>query len=264
MQGQESFGRRAGRVLVRFFVFVLVVGLAGAVLVLLSQLNSRTFLLQREGDRLLVHRGRLFPYGTIPYSPSDPRLADAYAPLPVAGATPGGVVGQRFEDRESLDRALFQLLSARAEPLIEAETREAQQQALAYLRRAQLLNGITTEQRRELDKLLADAAFFQGKVKLDDARRLIAEAMTQLRLAADSENKHTRSANRILAEVGAATRRLEEALRVSVYATGDEESLPPQAEPSESATPSAPPEVSPAGATDAGNAERAVEDAGTP
>lgn len=221
MQTQDSFGRRAGRTLVRLIIGALLIGLIGVVVVLLSQLNAKTYVLERDGDRLVVRRGRLFPYGTLPFTPSDPRLADAYAPLPVAGAIPGGVVGEMFSDREELDRALFELLAARSQALIASEAREAQQQAISYLRRAQLLAGITSEQRRQLEKLLADAAYFQGRMKLDDARRLIAEAMTQLRLAADSDNLHSKNAHHMLSTVGPASRALEEALRRAVYVLGE-------------------------------------------
>lgn len=250
MQTQDSFGRRAGRALFRLFVAALLLALTGAVVVLLSQLNAKKYVLERDGDRLIVRRGRLFPYGTLPFTPSDPRLADAYAPLPVAGAIPGGVVGETFSDREDLDRALFELLAARSQALIASEEREAQQQAIAYLRRAQLLAGITTEQRHQLEELLADAAYFQGRMKLDDARRLVAEAMTQLRLAADSDNLHSKKAHQMVSTVGAASAALEEALRRAVYLLGDTPESTEPADPApatqDGAAPAEPPPAEPA------------------
>lgn len=231
----------------RLFLSLLFLGLVGALVVLLSQLNSRTYAIKQDGNQLVVHRGRLLPFGTMPFNPSDPRLADAYAPLPVAGQLPSGVVGERFGDREELDRALFQLLAMRAGPLIQSEEREAQLQGLTYLRRAQLLSAITTEQRRALEKLLADAAYFQARLKLDDARRLIAEAMTQLRLAADSDRPQAKNANQMLSVVGPASRQLEEALRRAVYALGEAPPTPVDQMPEEPATEESDAGVSPEG-----------------
>jgi hypothetical protein len=81
----------------------------------------------------------------------------------------------------------------------------------------QKLGGITDEQRKTLRSLEAEVAFFQARTRLDQARRDIAEAVTQLRLAADSGGRHARAAHRMLGAVEAAGRALEEALRRAVY-----------------------------------------------
>jgi hypothetical protein len=96
----------------------------------------------------------------------------------------------------------------------------------------QKLGGITDEQRKTLRGLEAEVAFFQARSRLDQARRDVAEAMTQLRIAADSGGRHARAAHRMLGAVEAPAGALEEALRRAVYtldSDGQEGSTPGQA-----------------------------------
>src|SRR5262249_41594549 len=82
--GTNLFNRRRGLpggVVTRLLVVLAVLGLGGVVVVLLSQLNARTYRLLAENDRLVVMKGRLFPFGFDAYRPADPTLADAYAPV---------------------------------------------------------------------------------------------------------------------------------------------------------------------------------------
>ena len=85
------------------------------------------------------------------------------------------------------------------------------------MRRAEKLSGITEEQQRTLRRIQGEAAFYQARYRLDEARRLTAEAMVQLRLAAESPNQNARAANQMLVEVGPAARALEESLRRAVH-----------------------------------------------
>ncbi|RKG65303.1 IF-2 protein, partial [Corallococcus terminator] len=91
------------------------------------------------------------------------------------------------------------------------------ERGLYYLRRAEKLAGITEEQRRSLQSMLTDVAFYQARQKLEDARRLVSEGLAQLKLASETENRHARSANQMLSTVGPAARDLEEALRRAVH-----------------------------------------------
>jgi hypothetical protein len=217
VQSQDTFGRRATRAFTRLLVTLVVLGLGGVVVVLLSQLNARTFRVEQQEEQLVVMKGRLLPWGHVRFAPGDPRLADAYAPLPSEGQAPANLVGPRFEDREELDRALFEVLTQRGSARIQSDEPRLQQEGLTYLRRAELLSGITDEQRRALKALQADAAFFQARSQLEDARKLVAEAMVQLRLAAESSSRNARAANQMLSAVGPEARALEEALRRSVH-----------------------------------------------
>ena len=216
-QNPQPFGQRAKTALVRLIVVVLLLALAGAVVVLLSRLNARTYSIEQRGQELVVLKGRNLPFGAAPYLPSDPRLVDAYAPIPFEGVAPDSLVGVTFEDREALDRALFEVLIDRAELRITSEDTREQEEALQAMRRAEKLNGITEEQQLSLRRVQAEAAFYQARYRLDEARRLTAEAMVQLRLAAESSTQNARAANQMLAEVSPAARALEEALRRAVH-----------------------------------------------
>jgi hypothetical protein len=213
----DSLGRRAGRAFTRLVVTLVVLGLIGAVGFLLSQLNARTFTLQQQDGKLLVMKGRMLPMGSEPYRPSEPALAAAYAPFDLLGGTAAGLEGARFEERDAMDRALFQLLEGLARPRLVSDDSAALSQGLVALGRMQKLGGITDEQRKTLRSLESEVAFFQARTRLDQARRDIAEAVSQLRISADSGTRHARAAHRMLAAVEPAATALEEALRRAVY-----------------------------------------------
>jgi len=213
----DSLSRRAGRAFTRLVVTLLVLGLLGAVGFLLSQLNARTFTLQTQDGKLLVMKGRMLPLGSEPYRPSEPALAAAYAPIDLLGGTAAGLEGARFDERDAMDRALFQFLEGLARPRLVSDDPVVLSQGLVTLARMQKLGGITDEQRKTLRSLESEVAFFQARTRLDQARRDIGEAVTQLRLAADSGTRHARAAHRMLAAVEPAAAVLEDALRRAVY-----------------------------------------------
>ncbi|MBZ4419003.1 IF-2 protein [Myxococcus sp. RHSTA-1-4] len=245
--GQQGFGYRAKRTFTRLLVFTLILGLGGLVVFFRSQLNARTFTLALMDGQLVVMKGRNAPAGALPYRPGDPRLADAYAPIAVEGQDVTALVQRSFTERDELDRALFPLLEALARPRIASDEPARVDQGLYYLRRAEKLSGITEEQRLTLQKLMTDVAYYQARQKLEDARRLVSDALTQLRLAAESESRHARSANQMLSTVSPAARDLEEALRRAVHTlSGPQEAPRPAPE-----APVAPPPA-PAGGTPEG------------
>ena len=213
----DSLGRRAGRAFTRLVVTLVVLGLIGVVGLLLSQLNARTFTLQTQDGKLLVMKGRMLPLGSEPYRPSEPALAAAYAPIDLLGGTAAGLEGARFDERDAMDRALFQFLEGLARPRLVSDDPVVLSQGLVTLARMQKLGGITDEQRKTLRSLESEVAFFQARTRLDQARRDIGEAVTQLRLAADSGTRHARAAHRMLAAVEPAASALEDALRRAVY-----------------------------------------------
>ncbi|HVP61736.1 MAG TPA: IF-2 protein [Myxococcaceae bacterium] len=213
----DSFGRRAGRAFTRLVVTLLVLALLGTVGFLLSRLNARTFTVQQQDGKLLVLKGRMLPLGTEPYRPPDPVLAAAYAPIDLLGGSAAGLDGAKFDERDALDRALFQFLEGLARPRLVSDDPAVLSQGLGVLGRMEKLGGITDEQRRTLRSLESEVAFFQARTRLDQARRDIAEAVTQLRLAADSGGRHARPAHRMLSVVEPSAAALEEALRRAVY-----------------------------------------------
>ncbi|ADO73599.1 hypothetical protein [Stigmatella aurantiaca] len=214
---QQGFGYRAKRTFTRVMVTALVLGMGGVVVVLLSQLNARTFTLDLSNGQLVVMKGRMMPAGAVPYRPGEAGLADTYAPIPVENHDVSALLTQRFSEREELDRALFQLLEALARPRIASDEPERIERGVYYLRRAERLTGLSAEQRTTLKSLQAEVAYYQARQKMEDARKLISEALAQLRLAAESNNRHSRSANQMLTVVSPATTALEAALRAAVH-----------------------------------------------
>jgi hypothetical protein len=241
---QQGFGYRAKRTFTRVMVVVLILAMGAAVLFLLSQLNARTFTVDLSNGQLVVMKGRMLPAGAAPYRPGDAALADTYAPIPVEGQDVSTLLAQRFSEREELDRALFQLLEALARPRIASDEPERIERGVYYLRRAERFSGLSQEQRATLKGLQAEVAYYQARQKLEDARKLIAEALGQLRLAAESNNRHARNANQMLTVVSPPSAALEAALRQAVHTL----SAPrPQEEPPPGPAPAPTPSPAPSG-----------------
>lgn len=239
----DSFGIRAKRTFTRLVVVLVILGLAGVAAVLLSQLNSRTWTLGQEAGALVVMKGRMLPMGAEPFRPSDPALADAYAPIPLEGQPVGTLLERKFSDRDELDRALFELLERLAMERITSNDPRELERGLYFVRRAERLSGITEEQRTVLKKLQAEVSFYLARTKLDDARKLIAEGMAQLKLAADSQSRNARAAHQMIAEVEPVAQNLEEALRRAVHSIS--EAPPPRSAPETNAAPDRPAEGTP-------------------
>src|SRR5262249_24191721 len=235
---QRPLIRRTTSALTRFVVVLLILALGGAVVFLISQLNARTFRVEVIDGNLTVVKGRMFPVLTEPYTPADAAMKDAYTPIPLEGTGIGGLAEQRFNDRDDLDRALFDVLARLATPRINSDDPQALERGVYYLRRAERLSGLSEEQRLALKGMQTDVAYYLARSKLDDARRQIAEALTQLKIAAGVQNRHTRSANQMISEVEPAASALEEALRLAVHSL----SSPAASEPA--ASPSPPPSTS--------------------
>ncbi|HEX8440450.1 IF-2 protein [Archangium sp.] len=245
-QRQQSFGRRATSAFTRLLVILLILGLGGAVVFLLSQLNARTFTLAQENGHLVVMKGRMLPTGSVPYRPGDARQADTYAPIPLEGRDVSSLLEQKFTERDELDRALFPVLEGLSKSRVDSDKPEQLEKGLYYLRRAELLSGLSEEQRRTLETMKADVAFFQARQKLEEARRDVTEALTQLKLAAESRNRNTQRANQLLGTVGPAAQSLEKALRAVDASLGGSElpsetPRPPPAPEGQPAAPQPPP-----------------------
>jgi len=245
MDNQRTFGQRTKSALMRFLIFIVVLFLAGAVVWLLSRLNARTFAVVVVDNQLVVMKGLPFPIGMEVYRPSDALQKEAYAPIPLEGTSVGRLVEERFSDREELDRALFDVVARIASVRIASDDPLALQRGLNFLRRAQKLSGLSEEQRVTLKSLETDVAFYLARAKLDDARRSIAEAMAQLKIAAGAQNRHARSANQMMSEVQPQANALEEALRRAVHTLSAPATGSPSAEPTLlPAVPPRPPDAS--------------------
>lgn len=217
MNQTDSFGAKATRALVRLVTFLIVLAILGVVGFLLAELNSRSFTVVEEEGRLVVHKGRNLPVGMEPFKPSDPFLADTYAPIPIEGPVPGSILQTRFRDRDELDRALFEVLEQQAQPRVVSDDPATLEKGLYALRRAERLTGLTSGQKESLKRMQIDVSYFQARLKLDEARRNIGEAMALLKIAAGSQNNHARSASAMMTAIEPQTKALEDALRTAVH-----------------------------------------------
>lgn len=234
----SSFGQRATTAFRRLVVTLLILGLAGAVGFLLSQLNARTYTLEQSEGKLRVMKGRMLPFGVEPYRPSDAALADTYAPIDLFGHPAGKIVEAKFTERDELDRALFELLETLARPRVTSDDPHELEQGITSLRRMERLTGATQEQKKTLMSLEAEIAYYRARLRLDDARRALGEALVQLKIAADSPSHNARSAHQMVLEVEGPTKALEEALRRAVHlisTPAPESAVPVPATPAEDA-----------------------------
>jgi hypothetical protein len=163
---------------VRLVLWTLVLlALAAAVVYLLSDLNRHRFRLTVVDGALVIEQGRFLPAGYEIFNPEAADLKSAYAPLPLP-AVGQSVPSEIFTDRVDLDRALFALLSGWIRERLVTKTDADTNLAATYVRRAELLPGLSVEQRQELRRLRADLAYGEGS-------RLVAETLNQLRRAAE-------------------------------------------------------------------------------
>jgi biopolymer transport protein ExbD len=212
---QPSFGTRLARAFRNLVLLTLFLGLGGAAIYATSIVNERTFSLEVRGGQLVVLKGKFLPTGADAWVPGDPGLTDAYAPIDLEGNVALTVVGQKFNDRDELDRALFQVIHMLARPRLTSDAPKDLERGLALVRRAERLRGLTDDQRAELKKMQSDVAYYLARVRLDDARRQLEEALAQLKLAAESETKTRTQASLMLLAVEPQVKLLSTTLRAT-------------------------------------------------
>lgn len=212
-----SLGARLWSGFKSLVVMTLLLASAGAALWALSNLNARTYALEQRDGKLYVLKGKLMPRGFDPYVPADPGLADAYAPIDLKGNDRADVTAVTYADRDSLDRAIFSVLELLAKPRVISDLPKDLDEGLAYVRRAEGLSGLSNEQRESLKHLQAEVAFFLARTRLEDAQRRIEEAVAQLKVASQSQNRHTREASQMLLAVEPDAKRLSDTLRSAVH-----------------------------------------------
>lgn len=234
MNDQTRPTGRASRLFKALLTWTLVLGLTAGVLYLLSERNSRTFALEQRGGELRVMRGRMFPVGVVAYEPDDALLAQAYAPLPVANDPIGGLdLAVTYSDRDLLDRALFSVLKELVEIRVNLEDPGKLTEAMRLLRRAELLGGVTEEQRRQLRDLQARVAFFEGRARLDEAVIAARAAVEKLKLASDSFNKYSEAAGELHERIAGLADQLARASRTPLAANVARAPQEPKAAPVE-------------------------------
>ncbi len=213
MSTQESSEGLLAR-LRRFAIVAVIVALAGGVVFLLSERNSRSYFLYSEAGSLVIARGARLPFGKVAWAPEDPALAEAYGriALPTGAAE---VPEQRFDERQDLDRALFDLLAGWADTRIRTDDPIQVREGLAFVERAARLQGIEADQRRRLRVMQAELAWYEGRDRLERGGKLIEEARAHLRLATEASPARAREALLLLNELEPALERLSRVVHAS-------------------------------------------------
>lgn len=210
---EEREGLGAVQVAKRFLVFLVVVALAGAAAFLFSTLHGRTFLVEQHENELWIMKGRELPFGFVPFQPTDKAQAAAYAPIKLMGDAPGELVNAPYDDRDALDQALFRTFKAWIEARLDSEDPVRLSQASGLLKRAELLAGTSSDQRDQLKDLKAKVAYAEGRSRVEDADAALREAVTWLKLAAESRNRYAREAGELYDRVAGLSEQVSRALR---------------------------------------------------
>ena len=155
----------------RLFVSIFLLALAALIFFLLSERNARLFKLElNESGALTVMRGRHLPVGFAPWTPQDLQLAETYAPFVLDQAARAGLdLNRVYEERDALDRALFDMHREAIEQRAGQSDAATLEEVVRLLRRAERLPGLSDEQKRQLRDLQIRTAYFEGRQRLREA-----------------------------------------------------------------------------------------------
>ena len=189
-------------------VWILVVGLLGAVWWLASERNARKFSYEVRGGELVVAKGRYFPTGTGAVGPGDP-LGKVYAGIaPPAGTKP--ILETEFEDQVALDRALYDLITGWARAAAQKKDAAGQQQAEELVTRLSALSGLTPAQLSDLQGLRAELGWWSAGRDLEGAVKQLAIARRKLEEVRRGDVEHAAQAGAMLAPLDALALQLTE------------------------------------------------------
>jgi len=232
----STTGRGGGSKLKAALAWLAILGLLAMVAWLASERNARTWYLVPADGRIVVMKGLLLPIGRGAFEASDPALVQAYAPLvppPGKGLPPE----RAFEERGLVDQAIYDLVAGWAREEIESGDPARLERGLGYLSRAEKLPGLSPTQREDLAGLRAESGYQEAMRLLARAMDELREASDRLRRAAGSRSPHAADAGRLLRELEPAVDAASSALQ--------------RAEPKRSqAAPEAAPEAAKAGGAD--------------
>jgi hypothetical protein len=211
---------RRGGTLKAAVAWLAILGLLALVAWLAAERNARTWHLVPSEGRLVVMRGLLLPAGRGALKTSDPALAQAYAPLvpPPGKALPPE---RSFDERAELDQAIYDLAAGWAREEIASGDPARLERGLGYLARAEKLPGLSPAQREDLAALRAESGY-------QEAMRLVARAIDELREAADRLRRAAASRSPHAAEAGALLRELEPAAEAAAAALRKGDGRAPQ------------------------------------
>ncbi len=234
---ETTQARGAGGGLRSAVAWIAILGLVALVGWLVSERNARTWYLVPVDGRVVVMKGYLLPVGRGAFETSDPAVAAAYAPIVPPPGKP--LPPERaFEERGQVDQAIYELVAGWAREEIASGDPARLERGLGYLGRAEKLPGLSSSQREDLAALRAESGY-------QEAMRLLARAVDELRDAADrlrrtatSRSVHAGDAGRLLRELEPALDQASGALRQADGArAAPPATSPPAPEPAKAAEP---------------------------
>jgi len=232
---ETTRARSAGGGARGLLAWVVILGLLGLVVWLVSERNARTWYLVPDEGRLLVMRGMKLPVGRQPFRTDDPVLAQVYEPIVVPPGVPAPSE-QAFDERSALDQALYDLVARWAREDIGSGDPARLERGLRLVDRVERLPGLSGTQERDLQELRAESAYHEARRLLERASAELKEAADKLRGAAMSRSPHADDARLLLREVEPAVDSAVSALRsVRTGPTG----APPRAAPGAGGPPAA-------------------------
>lgn len=205
-------GAQAGSAGKKLLAWAAILLLAGVVIWLLAERNSRQYYLVYEDGMLSVKKGILAPVGRQAFRTDDPQLLAAYSPFK---PPPGAPIPpeQAFDDRAGLDQALYELLARWARDDIAGEKPELLEAAMGFVSRAERLAGISAAQREDLRTLRAESGFFEARALLDRGLESLRQARERLRLSAQSASPRAGDAAEALKSLEPALEELHRAAK---------------------------------------------------
>jgi hypothetical protein len=164
----------------RLVLWLLILVLLVAVWYLASERNQRHFHVIAQNGSVVIERGRFFPTGTG--APDE----KAYQPIPVpAGEKAPGEM--EFDDQNSLDRFLFDLVSSWAQGLAKKNDTHG---AAALVDRLGQLPGLTGAQVQQLNAMSADLSWDDAHTDLAAALKSLDEARRKLAAVQAGKGSH--------------------------------------------------------------------------
>jgi hypothetical protein len=204
--------RRGGGGFKWALAWLAILGLVGLVAWLVSERNARTWYLVPQDGRLVVMKGYLLPMGRGAFETSDAAAAQAYAPLV---PPPGKALPQErtFDERGLVDQAIYDLVAGWAKDEIASGDPARLERGLGYLARAEKLPGLSGAQRDDLAALRAESGYQEALRLLARAVDDLRDASDRLRRASTSRSSHAAEAGRLLKDLEPAFEGASSALR---------------------------------------------------
>ena len=239
---------RRGGAFSKLILWLLVLGLLGAVWWLASERNLRRFAWRADDSVLVIAKGRFFPLGMANIAADDPQLGKVYGPIPIPQGAK--VSEQEFDDQTALDRALFDLVV----PWARADAQKGEEKSVAeagrLVERASALPGLTAEQHQQLAGLRGELSFTAARQELQQAAKLVLSARRKLQTVEEGGGEHALEAGPMLRELEGIQGLLEDASQSKPHPTASSPASnvrsapaakPAPATPDAGAAPSAPP-----------------------